>query len=461
MSPSIERLPPHAPQSEMAIVGCCLMAPNECINECVEKGVGGGDVFYDMRCREVMETMVAMHDQLQPVDMVTLRQWLKDNGVLEQIGGIPFLAECQDLVPSAGNLSAYIEEVKDKYLMRRMVQTGTELVAKVYDFEGSVEELADWFEAEALSIRKGMEQTETAPIKELVNRAISRIEDCYNRKGTISGLPTGFADLDRMTDGLHPSNMITIAARPSMGKSSIALNIAEHLVLECKIPVGIFSLEMTAEELITRSMCSCARVNLRSVSEGFMSERDFPRLTSVAGRLSQACLYIDDSGSLSIMQLRARARRMVQQHHIKLLEIDYLQLLHSTTKRARENRQQEISDISGGIKALAKELKIPILVLSQLNRELEKDKNRKPRLADIRESGSVEQDSDVVGLLYKPKTDDAEDEYGQESDGMPVNLIIAKSRNGPTGEIPLTFLKIFTRFESAARVSDDDVPAEK
>ena len=192
-----------------------------------------------------------------------------------------------------------------------------------------------------------------------------------------------------------------------------------------------------------------------------MSERDFPRLTSVAGRLSQACLYIDDSGSLSIMQLRARARRMVQQHHIKLLEIDYLQLLHSTTKRARENRQQEISDISGGIKALAKELKIPILVLSQLNRELEKDKNRKPRLADIRESGSVEQDSDVVGLLYKPKTDDSEDEYGQEADGMPVNLIIAKSRNGPTGEIPLTFLKIFTRFESAARVSDDDVPAEK
>jgi replicative DNA helicase len=435
------------------------MSPNECIPLCVEKGVVG-EVFYDLRGREVMETMVAMHDQLQPVDLITLQQWLKDNGVLEQVGGIAFLNECQDLVPSAANLPTYIEEVLNKATLRRYIHLCTDVVGRIYDYEGDVALLADEIEHDLLEIRP-KESSEIVPMPELVGRAITRIEDIHNRKGAISGLPTGFADLDRMTDGLHPSHMITIAARPSMGKTSIALNVAENLVLNHNIPVGIFSLEMTAEELVTRCMCSCARVNLRNISEGFMSESDFPKLTSVAGRLSKASLYIDDSGSLSIMQLRARARRMVQKHKIKLLVVDYLQLLHSTTKRARENRQQEISDISGGLKALAKELKIPVLVLSQLNRELEKDKNRKPRLADIRESGSVEQDSDVVGMLYKPKTDAAEDEYGQEADGMPVNLLIAKQRNGPTGEVNLTFLKPYTRFESAARVSDDDVPVDK
>ncbi len=276
------------------------------------------------------------------------------------------------------------------------------------------------------------------------------------------GLATGFTDLDRITDGLHGSEMIVIAARPSMGKTSLAMNIAEHVVLEQKLPVAVFSLEMSAEALVLRMMCSLARVNLRSIREGFMSESDFPKLTSAAGRLAGAPLFIDDSAGLSILQLRARARRLAQQHGVKLFVIDYLQLLHSTARRAQENRQQEISDISSGIKALAKELKVPMLVLSQLNRELERDKSRKPRLSDLRESGAIEQDADVVGLLYKPNAGEDEDGAAvEEPDGLPINLLIAKQRNGPTGDVNLTFLKQYTRFESAAKVSDEDVPVDQ
>jgi replicative DNA helicase len=234
--------------------------------------------------------------------------------------------------------------------------------------------------------------------------------------------------------------------------------IAEHVALEERLPVGVFSLEMTAEALVLRMLCSRSRVNLRNIRDGFLAERDFPKLTGAAGKLSGSPLFIEDSPSLSILQLRAKARRMHQQHGVKLFVIDYLQLLHSTARRA-ENRQQEIADISNGIKALAKELDVPVIVLSQLNREVEKERNRKPRLSDLRESGAIEQDADVVALLYKPNSGDDDDSGGgAEPEAVPVNLLIAKQRNGPTGEVPLTFLKGYTRFESAAKVSAEDVP---
>ena len=251
--------------------------------------------------------------------------------------------------------------------------------------------------------------------------------------------------------------MIVIAARPSLGKTSLAMNIADYVTVDKKLPVGVFSLEMTAESLVLRMLCSRARVNLRNVREGFLLERDFPLLTNAADKLSNSPLFIDDTAGLSILQLRARARRMQQQYGIKLFVVDYLQLLHSTARRA-ENRQQEIADISNGVKSLAKELNVPVIVLSQLNRELEREKNRKPRLSDLRESGAIEQDADVVGLLYKPSSDDEEAVAGVEDEALAVNLLIAKQRNGPTGDINLTFLKSYTRFESAAKVSDEDMP---
>jgi replicative DNA helicase len=278
----------------------------------------------------------------------------------------------------------------------------------------------------------------------------------------LTGIGTGFADFDKLTTGLHPGEMLVIAARPSMGKTSLAMNIAEHVAIDQKLPVAVFSLEMAANSLVLRMLCSRARVNLRSVREGFLADRDFPRLTNAAGGLSSAPLYIDDTANLSILQLRARARRMWQQYGIKLFIIDYLQLLHSTARRV-DNRQQEISDISGGIKALAKELEVPVIVLSQLNRDVERDKSRKPRLADLRESGAIEQDADLVGLLYKADSNDPskparDDDDEVEQEALPVNLLIAKQRNGPTGDVYLTFRKPYTRFESAAKVSDADVP---
>ena len=446
----------------MGVLGCVLLSPNECLGECIEKLRDDKEVFYDLRHQTIFETLVAMFDAREAIDVITLQQRLKDRQLLEQVGGLAYLSQLQDAVPSAANLSYYLDIVREKFLLRKMIATCTDVVGRVYDYEGEVDALLDEVERDVLRISESRVQGGVVTTKELVGKAIGTIENYFSRKGTLNGLATGFADLDRMTDGLHGSEMIVIAARPAMGKTSIAMNIVEHVVLEQKLPAAVFSLEMSAEALVMRMMCSLARVNLRSIREGFMSEADFPKLTGAAGRLANAPLFIDDSAALSILQLRARARRLHQQHGIKLFVVDYLQLLHSTARRAQENRQQEISDISSGIKALAKELKVPVLVLSQLNRELERDKSRKPRLSDLRESGPIEQDADVVGLLYKPNAGEDDDSVtAEEPEGLPVNLLIAKQRNGPTGDVNLIFLKPYTRFESAAKVSDEDVPMDR
>ena len=458
--PTLDRLPPHSLECEQGVLGCALLDPNQCIAECITKLKDNGkEAFYDLRHQTIFETLVTMFNERQAIDLITLQQRLKDQQLLEQVGGIPYLSQLQDAVPSVANLSYYLDHVREKYLLRRMIQTCTGVVGRIYDYEGDVDALLDEVETSVLRVNESRAQAEISTVKVLVNRALVTIENFFNRKGELSGMATGFTDLDKMTDGLHGGEMIVIAARPSMGKTSLAMNIAEHIALELKQPVGVFSLEMSSESLILRMLCSLARVNMRSIRDGFMSESDFPKLMSASGRLASAPLYIDDTAGLSIVELRARARRMHQQHGIKLFVIDYLQLLNSTARRSQDNRQQEIADISSGVKALAKELKVPVIVLSQLNRELEKDKNRKPRMSDLRESGSIEQDADLIGLLYKPSAGDDEDGAAavESSEGVAVNMLIAKQRNGPTGDVNLTFLKSYTRFESAAKFSDEDV----
>ena len=443
----LDRLPPHSAEAEQGVLGCVLISPNDCMGECIEKLKDDGQkVFYDLRHQTIYEALATMYDAREAVDIITLQQRLKDKGLLDQIGGITYLSQLQDAVPSAANLSYYLEIIQEKFLLRRMIATCTEVVGRVYDYEGDVETLLDEVEKEILRINESRTQSTTASVKELVGKAIQTVENYFGRQGTLNGLGTGFPDLDRMTDGLHGQEMIVIAARPSMGKTSLAMNIVEHVVIEQNLPAGVFSLEMSAESLVLRMLCSIARVNLRSIREGFMSESDFPKLTSAAGRLAKAKLLIDDSAGLSILDLRARARRMHQQHGVKLFVIDYLQLLHSTSRRSQDNRQQEIADISSGIKALAKELNVPVLVLSQLNRELEKDKSRKPRLSDLRESGAIEQDADMVGLLYRTAyyADSAEE---KEAEAGKAELVLAKNRNGETGHIPLTFVADLMRFE--------------
>jgi replicative DNA helicase len=282
--------------------------------------------------------------------------------------------------------------------------------------------------------------------------AIEQIERLYENRGSVTGLPTGFVELDRMTSGLHPAEMIVIAARPSMGKTALAMNIAEHVAMDVGKPVAVFSLEMSSQQLVQRLLCSRAKVDLQKVRNGFLSERDFPNLTTAAARLAAAKMFIDDTPGLTIMELRAKARRMKSQHDIRLIIVDYLQLLRSTTRRAQDNRQLEISEISGGIKALAKELNLPIIVIAQLNRQPDAraQQGGRPRLSDLRESGSIEQDADLVGLLVRAEYYETDEDAKQERAGE-AELIIAKQRNGPTGDVPLTFLKEFTRFENRAR----------
>jgi replicative DNA helicase len=456
----VDRLPPHSPEAEQGVLGCVLLSPNEGMGVCIEKFKSGADVFYDLRHQTIFNMLAEMYDAREAIDVITVQQRLKDKQLLEQVGGIAYLSTLPDTVPSAANLSYYLDIVQEKFLLRKMIRVCTEVVGRVYEHEGEVDALMDEVERDILRISESRVQGHTSNIKDLVKKAINTIEDYHQRQGMLTGVGTGFTDLDKMTSGLHGGEMIVIAARPSMGKTSLAMNIAEHVAIDQKLPVGVFSLEMTSESLVLRMLCSRSRVNMRNVRDGFLAERDFPKLTGAAGKLANAPLFIDDSSGLSILQLRAKARRMHQQYGIKLFVIDYLQLLHSTARRA-ENRQQEIADISSGVKSLAKELNVPVIVLSQLNRELEKDKDRKPRMSDLRESGSIEQDADVVGLLYKPRAGEEDDGGGGaqvEEEAVPVNLLIAKQRNGPTGDVNLTFLKSYTRFESAAKVSDEDVP---
>lgn len=454
-----DRMPPHSPEMEQGILGCMLEAPNDCVSLCIAKLKEGMEVFYDLRHQTIYEEIVQMYDKQTPIDVITVQQQLKDRQLLEQIGGIPYLNSLIDNVISTANITYYIDIVYEKYLLRKLISTCSDVVGKVYEFEGNVDQLFDECERDLLAIR-ATSAKEIIGTKTLVNNAISKIEEYHKNQGKIIGLATGYPDFDKATDGLHPGEMIVIAGRPSMGKTTLAMNIAEHIALNLKLPVGVFSLEMTADNLMLRSLCTQARVNLRTIKGGFITESDFPKLTSAAGRLSNAPLTIDDTPGLSIIEFRARARRMCQEHGLKLLVVDYLQLLHGVTKKSDENRQTEVAEISSGIKSLAKELGIPIIVLSQLNREMEKEKSRKPRLADLRESGAIEQDADVVGLLYKPGETNAE--QNSEEDGLPINLLIAKQRNGPAPvDIHFTFLKSITRFESASKIDERDVPHKR
>src|SRR3989475_833912 len=322
----VDRLPPHSPEAEQGVLGCVLLSPNDCMGECIEKFKSGAEVFYDLRHQTIFSALAEMYDGREAIDIITLQQRLKNKQLLEEVGGIPYLAGLPDTVPSSANLAYYLDIVQEKYLLRKMIHTCTDVVSRVYDYEGEVDALMDEVERDILRISESRVQSHTDTIKELVKKAINTIEDFHQRQGVLTGIGTGFTDLDKMTSGFHAGEMIVIAARPSMGKTSMAMNIAEHVAIDQKLPVGVFSLEMTSESLVLRMLCSRSRVNLRNVRDGFLAERDFPKLTGAAGKLAGAPLFVDDSSALSILQLRAKARRIHQQHGIKLFVIDYLQL---------------------------------------------------------------------------------------------------------------------------------------
>ncbi|MGC8887990.1 MAG: replicative DNA helicase [Verrucomicrobiia bacterium] len=454
-----DRVPPSSIEAEQGALGCVLLEPQEAMPFCIQKLKTNEEVFYDPRNQVIYKTLLEMYDNKEPIDVITLFQKLKDRQRVEAAGGLVYINSLVDATPSAANLEYYLSIIKEKYLLRKMIRTCTDVITNIYTNTGDVEELLDDVESKILRVSEERVEETLVSIKNLVFKCVGQIEDYFLKQGKTDEIKTGFPDIDKLTLGLHRGDMIVIAARPSVGKTSLAMNIAEYVAVKERQPVGIFSLEMTAQSLVLRMICSHARVNLKNVREGFLQERDFAKITTAANILSSSPIFIDDTSNMSILELRAKARRMAQQYGIKLFVIDYLQLLHSNSFRAKESRQQEIAEISRGIKSLAKELNVPIIVLSQLNREVEKEKNRKPRLSDLRESGAIEQDADVVGLLYQANPpDDENQEQSAPSEGMIVNLAIAKQRNGPTGDVSLIFLKQYTRFESLSKEKLEDVP---
>ena len=453
--PDFHREFPQAPDAERGVLSSILLAPKEVIGLAVESGVKK-ESFYIPAHGEIFEVLLELWNAARPIDFITLAQVLRDRNRLDQVGGGPGLNELFTYLPTAANAGYYIEILLEKAVLREIIQVCNEYSARSYEEQDNAAGLLDEVETRIFAITQERFRDRAKTMKEMVLKAIADIETLYEKRGAITGVATGFAELDRMTDGLHGGEMIVIAARPSMGKSALGGNIAEHIAVNLGLPVALFSLEMSAQQFVQRFLCSLARVNLASIRNGFLSERDFPALTAASAKLAGAKLFVDDTSSLSILDLRAKARRLKSQHGIAAIVIDYLQLLRSQTRRAQENRQIEIAEISAGIKALSKELDIPIVVLAQLNRnpETRTGGGGRPRLSDLRESGTIEQDADVVGLLIREEYYAENDEAKAESAGK-ATLIIAKQRNGPTGDVPLTFIKEYARFEDRARVEGE------
>jgi replicative DNA helicase len=445
----VPRSLPFSEDGEKGVLCSLLLSPREVADICVLRL--RPEAFYIPAHQIIYGLILEFGDKSKPIDFVSLKQALKDRNQLEEIGGPEYLSSLYNFVPTAANAGYYIDIVREKYVLRRLIVTCNKLSSQCYDQQSEIEPLLDDVEREIFAITGEQVKTEIVPTKDLVMEAIEQIEKLYENRGSVTGLSTGFIELDRMTSGLHAAEMIVIAARPSMGKTALAMNIAEHVSMDVGKAVAVFSLEMSSQQLVVRLLCSRAKVDLQHVRNGFLSERDFPKLTSAASELAAAKMFIDDTPGLTVTELRAKSRRMKSQHDIQLIVIDYLQLLRSMSRRAQDNRQLEISEISGGIKALAKELNLPIIVIAQLNRQPDtRGQGGRPRLSDLRESGSIEQDADLVGLLVRPEYYETDEETKQEKAGE-AELIIAKQRNGPTGDIPLTFLKKYTRFESRTR----------
>src|SRR5881275_463794 len=444
----IHRTPPNSVEAEQGVLGSMLISPRDTIAECVEKI--NEEYFYVPAHQTIYTVLVELWNAGQSIDLITFTQVLRDRNLLESVGGAAFVTSLFTFVPTAANVQYYLDIVRDKYILREIITAATESVRRAYEEQDEVNNLLDEVEQRIFAVGEDRFKGEMLSMKQQVMSTLESIEKLFENKGAITGVSTGFRDLDKLTSGLHSSEMIVIAARPSMGKTALAMNIAEHAAIEVKLPVAIFSLEMSAQQLVQRMLCSRARVNLAKTRDGFLAEADFPKLTHAASKLAEAKIFIDDSAGLTILELRAKARRLKAQQDVQLIIVDYLQLLRSTSRRAQDNRQLEISEISAGLKGLAKELKIPVIVVAQLNRNPEQRIGGKPRLSDLRESGSIEQDADLVGLLVRPEIYEEDEEARAEKSGE-AELIIAKQRNGPVGEILLTFLKEFTRFEDRAR----------
>lgn len=441
--PSLHHLPPQNLEAEASLLSAVLI-DNTALLDIVEILVP--DDFYRSAHQRIFEAITDLFARSEPVDLVTLANILKEKGHLEDIGGAAFLSALVDTAPMAVNAGHYAKIVHDKANLRRLIAKSNQIVQRCFEDRGNVDEVLDFAEQSVFEIAESKSRKSFHPISALIEKNIDKLEERQGNRTLITGVPTGFTDLDYLTSGFQPSDLIILAARPSMGKTALALNIARNTAVETNTAVALFSLEMSKEQLTMRMLCSEARVDSHRLRGGFLSSDDWTNITQAASVLSEAPVFIDDSPDLTALDVRAKARRLKMDKPLGLIIIDYLQLMQG--RRNIERRDLEISDISRSLKALAKELDVPVIALSQLNRKLEERTDKRPKLSDLRESGALEQDADVVMFIYRDEV------YNREENNPNIGqaeIIVAKHRNGPTGDVPLAFRHAYTRFENRAR----------
>ena len=446
-----DRIPPQNLEAEVSVLGAVLQETGALLK--AMEVLRPGD-FYKEAHRKIFGACVELFEKNEPVDLVTLANELMRRKQLEEIGGASYLTSLVDAVPTAANVGHHARIVKDKALLHDLIQKGTAVVGRAYADTDNVDDVLDWAEQQIFEISQHKISRSFVPVKSVLKGTFQLIEKLYDRKSHVTGVPTGFRKFDEMTAGLQPSDLIVVAGRPSMGKTSFCLNIAEHAAIQEHTPVAIFSLEMSKEQLVQRMLCSVASVDSHKLRTGYLSDADWPKLTTGAGRLSEAPIFIDDTPGISLLEIRAKARRlMAEQGELGLVIIDYLQLI-SGRGRA-ESRQHEISEISRSLKGMAKDLNVPVMALSQLSRAVESRDDKRPQLSYLRESGAIEQDADVVAFLYRhavyARKDPAKQQDPDEDEDKTTEVIIGKQRNGPTGTVYLTFLREYTRFEDQER----------
>lgn len=450
----VEKIPPQSIEAETAVLGSMLL-DHDAISQAIE--TLGPNAFYKDAHNKIFSVIVRLFDTNKGVDMVTVVEELRKTNSLDEVGGPSYIANLASSVPTAANFKHYAKIVKEKMLLRNLINAATTIASSCYDTEQEVDTILDRSEQLIFDVSSRKVESRFTPLREIIKGSIETIDNLYQRKSDVTGIATGYRELDLKTAGLQPSDLIVIAGRPSMGKSALVSCIAEHAAVVEKVPVAFFSLEMSKEQLVQRTLCSHARVDAHKVRTGFISQADWPRLVNAAGKLSEAPMYIDDSPGVTVLELRTKARRLKAQFDIKLIILDYLQLMQGPAKA--DNRQQEISEISRSLKALAKELSVPIIAISQLSRAVEQRSDHRPQLSDLRESGAIEQDADLVLLLLREECYNPTD----ENKGI-AEVIIAKQRNGPVGSIKLAFLGEYVRFENLAKSDEEefvDVDLEK
>ncbi len=439
--------PPHSPEAERCVLGSILYAPKDNAEEAI--GLLVPEAFFDPRNRAIFQAIRELRSKQQLLDLVTLGQWLEDNGQLAQVGGPGYLAKLSTEVPTPYHLQSYAKIVQDKFHLRMILESCSKVVAAVQESPDAAQDAVELAERELLEITKRTSGDKVMSVQPVMMDAIESINARVAHKDTQdTGIASGFDDLDKLTSGFQPGQMVVFAARPGVGKTSFALNIAEHAAMELGKGVLIFSLEMTNMEIAMRLISSRSRVDMGRIKNGIINGQDQVRVTNAAFEISKSKMFFEDTGGLTLAQLKSSARRTQAKHGVNLIIIDYLQIMQTNTVRKDDNRQAQVAELSGGIKALAKELKLPIIVLCQLNRQSETRQSKQPMLADLRESGAIEQDADMVGLLYRPEMNNDEN---VNSDTGEATLDLAKNRSGPTGRIKLTFLKTLTRFENYSR----------